>query len=60
MFRNTLPDPTHSKGEARFVTMGVSDRGRTIVVVHTERGDSIRIISARLATAVERRRYAET
>ena len=56
----TIPDPIHSQGEARFVTIGVSDRGKTLVVVHTERGESIRIISARLASAAERRKYAES
>ncbi|MCA9431262.1 MAG: BrnT family toxin [Candidatus Omnitrophica bacterium] len=56
----TIPDPTHSKGEARFVTMGMSERNRHIVVVHTDRFDTVRIISARLATPAERRKYAET
>jgi hypothetical protein len=46
-----------SPGEARFVTMGLSYQSRLLVVVHTERGDHIRIISARAATRRERREY---
>jgi len=53
----TIPDPLHSEEEDRFVTMGMSIKGRLLVVVHTERGDAIRIISARLATPWERRAY---
>ena len=45
----TIPDPMHSEVEERFVTMGSSHRGKLVVVVHTERGDNIRIISARAA-----------
>jgi hypothetical protein len=55
----TIPDPLHSDAEDRFVTMGVSSRGRTIVVVHTDRGDNVRIISAREATRTERMKYEE-
>ncbi len=53
----TVPDPDHSAGERRFITMGASSRGRLIVVAHTERGSTLRIISARLASASERKRY---
>ena len=52
-------DPDHSVGEERFVTFGVSSRGRLLVVAHTEREDIIRIISAREATRPERRIYEE-
>lgn len=55
----TIDDPLHSKYEKRFVTMGGSIRRRILVVVHTERGDNIRIISARVATRRERRTYEE-
>jgi uncharacterized DUF497 family protein len=55
----TISDPGHSEEEDRFVTMGVSSRLRTIVVVHTDRGDHVRIISARLATTRERKDYEE-
>ncbi|MBU1208946.1 MAG: BrnT family toxin [Proteobacteria bacterium] len=53
----TIDDPLHSEDEERFVLIGQSQRGRLLVVVHTERGDRIRIISARLATNRERIRY---
>lgn len=43
--------------EDRFVTLGVDAVGRLLVVVYTWRGDSLRLISARPATAGERRRY---
>jgi uncharacterized DUF497 family protein len=63
VFRDTLSvtigDPLHSTEENRFVTIGQSDRGRTLVVVHLDLGDVIRIISARLATRGERRKYEE-
>jgi len=55
----TIADPLHSKGEERLVLIGESQRGRLLVVVHTERDDRIRIISARLATNKERLRYEE-
>ena len=55
----TIDDPLHSKHEERFVTMGESVRRRILVVVHTERGDNIRIISARVATRRERKAYEE-
>jgi hypothetical protein len=55
----TIDDPLHSEDEQRFVLIGQSIRGRLLVVVHTERGDRIRIISARLAKSKERRRYEE-
>lgn len=55
----TIDDPRHSTVERRFVTMGFSLRGRLVVVVHTDRSDRIRIISARKATARERIIYEE-
>lgn len=53
----TVPDPRHSADENRFVITGYSILNRQLVVVHVDRGDRIRIISARLATPSERRRY---
>jgi uncharacterized protein len=53
----TIPDPDHSVGERRFITIGSSSRGRLLVVVHTERGSTLRIITARLASANERKRH---
>ncbi len=55
----TIPDPLHSEGEDRFITLGESHRRRLLVVVFTERRDKIRIISARVATRGERRDYEE-
>jgi uncharacterized DUF497 family protein len=58
----TIPDPDHSIDEERFLLIGSTGLDRLVVVVHTERGDNIRLISARLATPLERRTYdqAET
>jgi len=53
----TFPDPDHSIGELRLITYGYSSRERLLVVAHTERGDAVRIISARIATTREKRRY---
>ena len=55
----TGADPDHSIGEFRFITFGISKRGRLLVVAHTEEGDSIRIISARIARKGERKIYEE-
>jgi uncharacterized DUF497 family protein len=55
----TFPDEAHSEGEMRFLTVGVSQRGRLLVVAHTERNDTIRIISARRATRREREFYEQ-
>ena len=45
--------------EDRFVTFGVTSQGRLLTVSHTDRGNVIGIISARLATNVERQIYEE-
>lgn len=50
-------DPDHSAEEDRYVTMGGSAAGHLLVVSHTDRGESIRIISARRATRRERKAY---
>ena len=55
----TIDDPDHSSDENRMLTTGYSDRQRLIIVAHTDREQRIRIISAREATAAERRDYAE-
>jgi len=55
----TIGDPVHSEEEDRFVTLGESDRGRLLVVVSTDRGEKIGIISARVATRRERTDYEE-
>lgn len=55
----TIPDPDHSEGEERWVTMGLSNRHRLLVVVHTDEDETIRLISARRADRLERRKYEE-
>jgi hypothetical protein len=62
-FRDTLSltiyDPLHSEEEDRFVLMGNSYKDRLLVVVHTVRGNNIRLISARKASKKERKQYEE-
>jgi uncharacterized DUF497 family protein len=53
----TVSDPVHSLDEKRFVITGLSYQRRAVVVMHVDRGDRIRIISARLATAAEMEKY---
>ena len=55
-----LPDPDHSRGEERFLVLGMSSRRRVLVVSHTERPPRTRLISARPATRYEREQYEET
>ena len=55
----TIDDPDHSGDERRFLVLGVSNRPRLLVVAHSERGDAVRIISARRVTRRERRTYEE-
>ena len=53
----TFDDPDHSDDEERLITIGYSSNGRLLVVGHTERGEAIRIITARPATPHERKRH---
>jgi uncharacterized protein len=56
----TISDPDHSMDEHRYLTTGMSEHGRLLIVAHTEGGeDRIRIISARTVTRAERRVYEE-
>ena len=55
----TIADPEASRGEHRFVIVGLSHRSRLLVVIHTERGDNIRIINARAASRREKKAYEE-
>jgi uncharacterized protein len=55
----TGADPDHSITEERYVTFGVSERGRLLAVAHTDEGETIRIISARIARKGERELYEE-
>jgi len=56
---STIPDPDHSQGEERYLTIELSTRHRLLVVSYTERQGRIRLISCRLATRSERRTYEE-
>ncbi len=53
----TIFDPDHSDEEDRFITFGFSAAGRLLMVAHTERGERIRIISARRLIRAEREAY---
>ena len=55
----TFHDPDHSIGEVRWLSFGMSSRGRILAVIYTERRGKIRLISARLATKRERNIYEE-
>lgn len=53
----TFPDFKHSNGEQRQLSIGLSVQGRVLIVIHTDRGKNIRLISGRKATANERKVY---
>ena len=53
------PDPDHSIDESRFIVLGHSIRSGVLLVVHVLRDERIRLLSARVATPNERRRYEE-
>jgi uncharacterized protein len=55
----TIPDPLHSEDEDRLVALGESEKRRLLVVVFTDRGQNIQIISARPASRRERKDYEE-
>jgi uncharacterized DUF497 family protein len=55
----TFFDPDHSEAEDRFLTIGLSAAGRVVILSHTDRGEKIRIISAREATRSERKGYED-
>lgn len=55
----TITDEQHSDEEDRYIDMGISSRGRLIVVSYTERAPNIRIISCRKATKSERKAYEQ-
>lgn len=52
----TVEDPEAS-GEQRFITLGMDALGRVLVVVHTQRGERTRVISARKASRGESEQY---
>ena len=55
----TFDDPDHSDDESRFLTIGFSAGNSLLFVSHLDRGEVLRIISARLATTSERKRHEE-
>jgi uncharacterized DUF497 family protein len=55
----TVPDPDHSIDEERYITIGWSNRRRLLMVAHADRGNRIRIISARELTRREQKAYEE-
>ncbi len=55
----TFPDPSHSAEEEREITIGYTARHQVAFVSHSQRGDRVRIISARKATRRERKQYEE-
>lgn len=58
-FEITFPDPDHSVTEQRYLSIGLSSKGRVLIVSHTDRAGHIRLIHSRRATASERRAYEE-
>ncbi len=54
---DTFDDPDHSAEERRFVIIGVSGKGRVLIVAHTDKGEVVRLISAREPTRREREFY---
>ena len=52
-----MPDHDHSEDEERYIDLGISDNGRVLVVIYTERSSNIRIISCRKAAFSERKLY---
>jgi uncharacterized protein len=57
---DTFDDPDHSIDERRFIIIGISEKGRMLIVAHTDEEESIRIISARAPTREEREFYEES
>ena len=55
----TYHDPDHSVLEQRFITVGISNAGRLLIVAHADVNENVRIISARKTTPRERKHYEE-
>jgi uncharacterized DUF497 family protein len=56
----TVFDDQHSSVEDRFIHLGLSEKGKLLIVVYTERESSIRLISCRAATPEERKQYEQS
>ncbi len=52
-------DPDHSENEERYLIVGQSNRERILILSYTERGNKIRLISAREVTPQERKAYEQ-
>jgi uncharacterized protein len=57
---DTFDDPDHSAEGRRFIIIGTSEQGRMLVVAHTDKGETVCIISAREPTRSERESYEES
>jgi hypothetical protein len=55
----TFPDPDQPSAERREITIGYTMKKQLVFVSHCERGERVRIISARRATRAERKQYEE-
>jgi uncharacterized protein len=55
----TIADEQHFDEEDRYLDLGMSSRGRLVVISYTERAPNIRIISCRKATKSERKAYEQ-
>ena len=55
----TFIDDEHSVDEERYITIGLSNHGRLLMLAHADRQDRIRIINARRATKKEEQFYAK-
>ncbi len=58
--RRTLKLEKLKLSEERFITVGMSNAGRVLIVAHVDRHENIRVISARKTTQHERKHYEET
>jgi len=59
LFSDTFDDPDHSTEERRFIIIGLSEKGRILIVAHTDDGETVRIINAREPPHGERKFYEE-
>lgn len=59
-FSITINDPIHSMAEERFIDIGLSEKLRLLVVVYTQRGSKIRLISCRKASLKEQKIYEQS
>ena len=55
----TYHDPDHSVSEQRYITVRISNAGRLLIVAHADRGETIKIISARKTTLRERKHFEQ-